>query len=59
MIRINVESIRTFTNIKDKATWDTNLTHGDDIPTDLLVNTDWKDSEDPIVGTLIPNFFLA
>ena len=56
MIRINVES--PLLHIKDKSTWDTNLTHGDAIPTDLLANTDWNNFEDPIVGTLIPNFSL-
>jgi hypothetical protein len=38
---------------------DANLTHGDDIPTDWLSETDWKDFKDPIVGTLIPNFFVT
>ncbi len=38
---------------------DTNLNHGDDMPTDWLSETDWKDFEDPIVGTLIPNFFIT
>ena len=32
MININVKSIRVFPYIKDKATWDTNLTHRDNIP---------------------------
>ena len=61
MIKINVESIRVFAYIKDKATWTTDLIHGDDIPTDKLINTNWKDFEDPItiIGTLIPNLFLA
>jgi hypothetical protein len=58
MIRINIESIRAFVYIKNKATWDTNLTHGDSIPTDLLANTVWKDIKG-IIGTLIPNFFLT
>jgi hypothetical protein len=35
------------------------LIHGDDIPADKLIDTDCKDFEDPIVGTLILNFFLA
>jgi hypothetical protein len=38
---------------------DTNLTHGDDMPIDWLSETDWKDFEDPIVGTLIPDFFIT
>jgi hypothetical protein len=38
---------------------DANLNHGDDMPTDWLIKTNWKDFEEPIVGTLIPNFFIA
>ena len=59
MIKINVESIRGFAYIKDKATWTTDLIHGDDIPADKLTNTNWKDFEDPFVGTLISNFFIT
>jgi hypothetical protein len=63
MIKIKVKSIRAFAYIKDKATWTTDLIHGDDIPADKLINTDWKDFKDPIVGTLIfelfPHLFLA
>jgi hypothetical protein len=29
------------------------------MPADWLSKTDWKDFEDPIVGTLIPNFFIT
>ena len=59
MIKVNVESICAFAYIKDKATWTTDLTHGDNIPADKLINTNWKDFEGPIVGTLILNFFIA
>jgi hypothetical protein len=59
MIKVNIESIHTFAYIKDKATWTPDLTHGEDIPADKLADTDWKDFKDPIVGTLIPNFFIA
>ena len=48
MIKINVKSICVFAYIKVKATWTTDLIHGDDIPTDKLINTNWKDFEDPI-----------
>ena len=58
MIKINVESICAFAYIKDKATGTTNLIHGDDIPAEKLIDTNWKDFEDPIVGTLILNFFI-
>jgi hypothetical protein len=29
------------------------------MPADKLADTDWKKFEDPIIGTLIPNFFIA
>jgi hypothetical protein len=59
LIKINVTSICLFPYIKDKATMDANLTYGDDMPADWLFETNWKDFEDPIVGTLIPNFFIT
>jgi hypothetical protein len=37
----------------------TNLNHRDDMPADLLSKTDWKDFEEPIVATLIPNFLIT
>jgi hypothetical protein len=57
LIKINVVSICLFPYIKDKATMDANLNHGDDMPADLLSKTYWKDFEEPIIGTLIPNLF--
>ncbi len=45
--------------IKDKATMDDSLNHGDDFPKELLSKTDWNDFKEPIIGTLIPNFFIA
>ena len=59
MIKVNIKSIRAFAHIKDKGTWTPDLTHGEDIPAEKLADTDWKDFKDPIVGTLIPNFFIA
>jgi hypothetical protein len=59
LIKINVTSICLFSYIKDKATMDDSLNHGDDLPTALLSKTDCKDFEEPIVGTLIPNFFIT
>jgi hypothetical protein len=38
---------------------DNSLNHGDDLPAELLSKTDWKDFEKPIIGTLIPNFFIT
>ncbi len=59
LIKINVTSVCLFPYIKDKATMDANLNHRDDMPADLQSKTNWKDFEAPIVGTLIPNFFIT
>jgi hypothetical protein len=59
LIKIDVTSICLFPFIKNKTTMDTNINHGEKMPADLLSKTDWKDFEEPIVGTLIPNFFIT
>jgi hypothetical protein len=59
MVKVNIESICVFAYIKDKVTWAPDLSHGEHIPTNKLIDTNWKDFEDPIVGTLIPNFFIT
>jgi hypothetical protein len=59
LIKIDVASICLFPYIKDKATIDNSLNHGDDLPKELLSKTDWNDSEEPIIDTLIPNFFIT
>jgi hypothetical protein len=59
LIKIDVMSIRLFPYIKDKATMDVSLNHGDNFPKELLSKTDWNDFKAPIVGTLIPNFFIT
>jgi hypothetical protein len=59
LIKIDVTSIHLFPYIEDKATMNANLNHGDNMPTDWLINTNWKDFKKPIVGTLIPNFFIT
>jgi hypothetical protein len=38
---------------------DVSLNHGDNLPKVSLSETDWNDVEEPIVGTLIPNFFIT
>jgi hypothetical protein len=35
------------------------LNHGDDLPKDSLSKTNWNDFKEPIIGTLIPNFFIT
>jgi hypothetical protein len=59
LIKIDVTPIRLFPYIKDKATMDVSLNHGDDLPKELLSETNWNDFKEPIVGTLIPNFFIT
>jgi hypothetical protein len=59
LIKIDVTSIRLFPYIKDKATMDISLNHGDDLPKESLSKTDWNNFEEPVVGTLIPNFFIT
>jgi hypothetical protein len=59
LIKIDVTSVCLFPYIKDKATMDANLNHGDDMPADWLSKTNWKDFNNFIVGTLIPNFFIT
>jgi hypothetical protein len=38
---------------------DDSLNHVDDLPKELLSKTNWNDFKEPIVGTLIPNFFIT
>jgi hypothetical protein len=59
LIKIDITSIRLFPYIKHKATMDANLNHGDDLPKKLLSKTNWNNFKEPIVGTLIPNFFIT
>jgi hypothetical protein len=59
LIKIDVTSIRLFPYIKDKVTMDVSLNHGDDLPKQSLSKSDWNDFEEPIVGTLIPNFVIT
>jgi hypothetical protein len=49
----------SFSLYKDKATMDNSLNHGDDLPKELLSKTNWNDFKEPIVGTLIPIFFIT
>jgi hypothetical protein len=49
LIKIKVTSIQLFPYIKDKATMDASLNHGDDFPVDLLSETNWKDLRNPLL----------
>jgi hypothetical protein len=59
LIKVNVTSICLFPYVKDKAAMESALTHGDEFPKELLSSTDRADFTDPIVGTLVPNFFIT
>jgi hypothetical protein len=43
LIKINVTFIFLFLHIKHKATMEDNLNHGDDLPKELLSETNWND----------------
>ena len=59
LIKIDMASFRLFAFVEAKSIIDQNLTHGDEIPTNYLSDTqDWKDFTDPLVGVLLPNFFF-
>jgi hypothetical protein len=38
---------------------DSNFTHKDKFPVDLLSSTEWADFTHPIISALVPNFFLT
>jgi hypothetical protein len=59
MVKFNMASIREFPYFKDKVKIDATFTQGDIIPTNWLVYTDWEKSKESIIGTLVPNFFIA
>jgi hypothetical protein len=59
LIKIDITSICLLPYIKDEATMDDSLNHGDDLPKESLSETNWNDSKELIIGTLIPNFFIT
>ncbi len=59
LIKIDITSIRLFPYITDKATMDISFKDGDNFPKESLSKTNWNDFKEPIVGTLIPNFFIT
>ena len=58
MIKIDVASIHDFPLFKDQKKMDATFTQGNIIPTDWLAGTIWEKSVDPIIGPLVPNFFI-
>jgi hypothetical protein len=59
LITIDIMTIPLFPYIKDKVTMGISLNHEDDLPKELLSETDWNDFKEPIVGTLIPIVFIT
>ncbi len=49
MIKIDITSIRLFPYIKDKATMDVSLNHGDDLPKELLSKPIGTISKNPLL----------
>jgi hypothetical protein len=59
LTKTDVMSICLFPYIKDEVTMDVSLNHEDDLPNESPSKTDWNDFKEPIIGTLIPNFFIT
>ena len=59
LIKVDIASFRLFAFVDAKSSINQNLTHGEEIPTKYLSDTQgWKDFTDPLVGALVPNFFI-
>jgi hypothetical protein len=59
LIKIDVMFICLLLYIKDKVTMDNSVNHGEDLPKESLSKTNWNNFKEPIIGTLIPNFFIT
>jgi hypothetical protein len=59
LVKVNIAYFRLFPYLGPKRTFDTLLPHGDELTEELLNDTtDLKSFKEPIVATLIPNFFV-
>ncbi len=59
LVKVDIASFRLFPYLWPKHTFKTLLPHGDELTEDILDDTaDLKSFEEPIVATLIPNFFV-
>jgi hypothetical protein len=59
LVKVVIASFRLFSYLGPKRTFDTLLPHGDKLTEELLNDTtDLKSFEEPIVATLVPNFFV-
>jgi hypothetical protein len=60
LVKINIASFCLFPYLGSKGTFDTLLPHGNKLTVKLLDDlTDLKSFEEPIVATLVPNFFVV
>jgi hypothetical protein len=59
LVKVDIASFHLFPYIGPEHTFETLLPHGDELPEELLNDTtDLKSFEEPIVATLVPNFFV-
>jgi hypothetical protein len=59
LVKVDIASFRLFPYLGPKHTFNTILPHGDELTEDILDDTtDLKSFKEPIVATLIPNFFI-
>jgi hypothetical protein len=59
LVKVDTASFRLFPYIGPERTFDTLLPHGDVLTEELLNDTtDLKSFDEPIVATLVPNFFV-
>jgi hypothetical protein len=58
-MKVNITSFRLSPYLGPERTFDILLPHGDELTKDLLDDTtDLKSFEEPIIATLVPNFFV-
>jgi hypothetical protein len=59
LLKVDIASFRLFPYLGHERTFDTLLPHGDKLTEELLNDaTDLKSFKEPIVTTLVPNFFV-
>jgi hypothetical protein len=59
LVKVNIASFRLFPYLGLERTFNTLLPHSDELTEELLNDTTYlKSFEEPIVATLVPNFFV-
>jgi hypothetical protein len=59
LTKIVITSISLISHVKDEATMDSTLTHGDEFSKELFSSIDLVDFTKPIIGALLSNFFFT